>query len=146
MLTIRSTASARRPPTAEETASAGADRGTAVVGTLVGFAIVMVLLLFAAQFLVRLYATSSLTSAAFQAARQVAETPGDQQAAVGRAQQDAEQRLGGFGAQHTQFHWLEVDGQQVVLQVTARSPGFLPLPASFRRIERTVTVRTERFR
>lgn len=104
------------------------------------------LLLFAAQVLVRLYATSSLTSAAFAAARQVAESPADQRAAVLVAQQDAAQRLGGFGAEHTQFRWLEVDGQQVVLRVTARSPGFLPLPASFRQIQRTVTVRTERFR
>jgi hypothetical protein len=146
MSTTRSTASARQPPTAERTGSGRDDRGTALVGTLVGFAIVMVLLMFAAQFLIRLYATSSLTSAAFEAARQVAETPGDQQSAVGLAQQGAEQRLGGFGAEHTRFRWLEVDGEQVVLQVTAQSPGFLPLPPSFRRIDRTVTVRTERFR
>jgi hypothetical protein len=112
----------------------------------VGFAIVIVLLLFAAQMLVRLYATSSLTSAAFAAARQVAESPADQVTAVQVAQQEATHSLGGFAAEHTQFHWLEVDGQQVVLQVIAQSPGFLPLPASFRQIQRTVTVRTERFR
>ncbi|MBO0732080.1 MAG: hypothetical protein J2P57_22660 [Acidimicrobiaceae bacterium] len=122
------------------------ERGTALVGTLVGFAIVLVLLLFAAQMIVRLYATSVLTGAAFSAARQVAQSPAAQQAGVAVAQQDAERSLGGFGAEHTQFHWLEVDGRQVVLQVTARSPGFLPLPASFRQIRRTVTVRTERFR
>jgi hypothetical protein len=144
MWTTRSTASVRRPPTADPARQR--EEGTALVGTLVGFAIIIVLLLFAAQMLVRLYATSSLTSAAFAAARQVAESPADQPAALEVAQQDAAHSLGGFGADHTQFHWLEVDSQRVVLRVTARSPGFLPLPASFRQIERTVTVRTERFR
>ena len=122
------------------------EAGTALVGTLVGFAIFLILLLFSAQVLVRLYATSALTAAAFDAARQVAQSPADQPAAVAEAQQRAVDQLGGFGRSHTRFDWLEVDQQQVVLQVTAESPGFLPLPASFRLIRRTVTVRTERFR
>jgi len=112
---------------------------------MVGFAIFMVLLLFATQMLVRLYATSSLTAAALAAARDVAESSGDPAAAVPDAQADAERRLGGFGTEHTQFRWLEVDDQQVVLEVIAETPGFLPLPSSYRRINRTVTVRTERF-
>ncbi|MHB1534004.1 MAG: hypothetical protein ACYC1D_05215 [Acidimicrobiales bacterium] len=106
----------------------------------------MVLLLFAVQVLVRLYATSTLSAAAFNAARQVAQSPGDQSSAVPLAEQSARRNLGTFGATHTTFDWLEVDGHQVVLQVRATSPEFLPLPASFRDITRTVTVRTERFR
>jgi hypothetical protein len=121
------------------------DEGTAIVGTLVGFVIFMILLLVAVQTLVHLYATSAVTAAANEAAEQVASEGGSRQA-VPAAQSEALSRLGGFGAKHTHFDWLEVDGQQVVVRVTALSPGLLPLPISYRDITRTVTVRTERFR
>jgi len=119
--------------------------GTAVVGTLVGFAIFLVLLLFSAQVLVRLYAVSALTSAATRAAETVADSP-DPRAQVGRAEDLARAQLGSFGATRTTFVWKEVDAQQVVLEVVASSPGFVPGPSSWQRITRTVTVRTERFR
>ncbi len=121
------------------------ERGTAVVGTLVGFLIFMLLLLFSVQVIVRLYATSALTDSATKAAEAVADAP-DPAAAVATAEASARAQLGTFGATRTTFDWKEVDGQQVVLEVVGFSPGFLPLPASWRRIERTVTVRTERFR
>jgi hypothetical protein len=121
------------------------DSGTALVGTLVGFFIFMVLLLLGVQTLVHLYATSALTAAAVEAAQQVA-TEGGAPADVPAAEQAARSSLGRFGGEHTSFDWIEVDGQQVVLRVTARSPGLLPLPASFERVSRTVTLRTERFR
>jgi hypothetical protein len=122
-----------------------AERGTSIVGTFVGFLIFMTLLLFAAQVLVHMYATSSLTAAAARAAQDVAEAP-DPAAEAAPAEAAARQQLGTFGATRTRFNWLEVDGQQVVLQVRADSPGLLPLPAGWRSITRTVTVRTERFR
>ncbi len=137
MSTNRSTASASRRPTA--------DRGTAVVGTLVGFTIFLVLLLFAAQVIVRLYAESALTSAASRAADTVASSPVPQDW-VPAAEAEARHELGSFGSRHTTFLWREVDGQQVVLEVQARSPEFLPGLPGWSRIERTVTVRTERFR
>ena len=115
-----------------------------MIGTLVGFLIFMILLLVSVQVLVRLYATSVLTSAAFAAARKVATAPVPL-AEVPDAQQAAVAQLGSFGAKHTTFLWREVDGQQIVLQVRARAPGFVPLPG-LRAIERTVTVRTERVR
>lgn len=115
-----------------------------MVGTLVGFLIFMILLLVAVQVLVRLYATSSLTSAAFSAARQVATAPVPA-AAVADAQAAAVHQLGSFGAVHTVFRWEEVDGQQIVLQVRARAPGFVPL-LGLGSIVRTVIVRTERVR
>jgi hypothetical protein len=115
------------------------------VGTLVGFSIFLTLLLFSAQFLVRLYATSTLTSAAARAAQQVAESP-DPAAAVPDAEAAARADLGPFGATRTRFVWKEADFQQVVLEVTGESPQFLPIPAGWRTIDRTVTVRTERFR
>lgn len=121
------------------------DRGTAVVGTFVGFVILLVLLLFSAQVLVRLYATSSLTTAATRAAQEVAQSP-DPIAAVPDAVAAARSELGTFGAQHTLFIWKEVDANQVVLEVRAISPEFVPVPVGWRVIDRTVTVRTERFR
>jgi hypothetical protein len=120
-------------------------QGTAIVGTLVGFSIFLTLLLFSAQFLVRLYATSTLTSAAERAAQQVADSP-NPASAVADAEAEARADLGSFGATRTRFFWKEADFQQVVLEVTGESPQFLPLPGGWRTIDRTVTVRTERFR
>jgi Flp pilus assembly protein TadG len=122
-----------------------AEGGTALVGTLVGFAIFFVLLLLAVQVAVRLYATSALTAAATQAAETVAQDP-DPVAGVSEAQQDARSRLGTFGASETSFDWEEVDGNRVVLKVTADSPDLLRLVPGWGHITRTVTVRTERFR
>ena len=142
MSTSRSTASASPSPTADR---GGAERGTAIIGTLVGFLIFMLLLLFSVQVIIRLYAESALTSAATRAADAVASSPVPA-AGVGPAEAEARRQLGSFGARHTSFTWREVDGQQVVLQVTGRSPEFLPGLAGWSRIVRTVTVRTERFR
>ena len=142
MSTSRSTASASPSPTVERGAG---EAGTAIVGTLVGFVIFLVLLLFAAQVVVRLYAESALTSAATRAADTVASSPapaGD----VATAEAEARRELGSFGARHTDFLWREVDAAQVVLEVRSRSPEFLPGLPGWSRIDRTVTVRTERFR
>jgi hypothetical protein len=114
------------------------------VGTFVGVLIFMTLLLVGVQVLVRLYATSALTSAAFGAADRVATDPSGA-AAVPAAQAAAVAQLGSWGAQHTIFTWEEVDAEQVVLQVRAVAPGFVPIPG-LRDITRVVTVRTERFR
>ena len=115
------------------------------MGTLVGFLVFMILLLFAVQMLVRLYATSTLTSAAAGAAEQVADAP-DPLAAAPAAEAAARQQLGSFGATRTTFVWEEINAQQIVLHVRGDSPSFLPLPAGWRIISRTVSVRTERFR
>ena len=138
----RSTASASPSPTADP---AGGDAGTAIVGTLVGFIIFLVLLLFATQVLVRLYAESALGSAATRAADTVASSPVPS-AGVDAAEAEAKQELGSFGGRNTTFDWKEVDGQQVVLEVQGRSPEFLPGLPGWSRIDRTVVVRTERFR
>jgi hypothetical protein len=131
--------------TASAAPTRAAEAGTAVVGTLVGFAIFLTLLLFSAQVLVRLYATSAVTSAATRAAETVADSP-DPPAEVAVAEAQARSQLGSFGSSRTSFRWKEVDDQQVVLEVVATSPAFLPGPHSWERITRTVTVRTERFR
>jgi hypothetical protein len=119
--------------------------GTAVVGTIVGFLIFMILLLFATQVIVRLYAESALTSAATRAAETVASSATPASAVAG-AEDSARTRLGAFGSRHVTFTWQEVDGQQIVLEVDARSPELIPGLSGWSRIRRTVTVRTERFR
>lgn len=116
-----------------------------MVGTLVGFLIFLLLLLFATQVVVRLYATSALTSAATRAADTVASSPSPAQE-VGPAETEARAQLGSFGARHSVFVWREVDGRRIVLEVRARSPEFLPGLPGWSRIDRTVIVRTERFR
>jgi hypothetical protein len=144
-LTIRSTASARPIPTADGRRRRFDSAGTGLIGTLVGFTIFLTLLLFSAQVLIKLYVTSTLSAAATHAAEDVAFSP-EPASAAPAAEADARARLGGFGAKHAEFTWLEVDQEVVVLRVSGQSPGFLPLPADWDRISRTVTVRTERFR
>lgn len=119
--------------------------GTALVGTLVGFVMILVLLLFSAQLLVRLYATSVLASVATRAAETVAQSPVPV-AAEGPAEQAARASLGSFAARRAVFRWREVDSRRVVLEIAARSPQFLPGLSAWDSIERTVTIRTERFR
>jgi hypothetical protein len=130
---------------AATSAGRGPELGTSIVGTLVGFLIFMTLLLLSAQVLIRLYATSTLAAAAARAAEQVAEAP-DPLAAAPAAEAAARQQLGTFGATRTHFDWIEIDGQQVVLEVRGDSPTLLPLLPGWSAIKRIVTLRTERFR
>jgi uncharacterized membrane protein len=142
MSILRSTASARRRRGADV---GGREAGIGIFGTLFGFVIFMVLLLFAVQVVVRLYATSTLSSVAIRAAQSVAQSPllrGD----VAHAEAVAKASLGSFGSAHTQFLWKQVDGHQVVLELRATPPEFLPGLPGWNQISRTVTVRTERFR
>ncbi len=123
------------------------ETGTGIVGTYFGATMFLILLLFGVQVIVHLYAVSTLTSVTFAAAQAVANSPGDQVAEEAVAEGQARSRLGSLGSSsHTRFVWEEADGNQVVLRVESESPSFLPLPASYREISRTVTVRTERFR
>lgn len=110
-----------------------------------GFSVVMVCLLFALQVVIRLYATSVLSSAAVRAAETAAQSPSPA-AAEATAEAQARAQLGTFGADHVHFSWVEADGNQVVVRVRADSPEFLPGIPGWSRINRTVTIRTERFR
>ena len=112
---------------------------------MIGATLFLLMMLSAAQFLVRLYATSVVTSAAYQAAQAVATEGGNPAYAAG-AEREARARMGAFGGAHARFVWREADAQQVVLEVIDLSPSFSPLPASYRRIDRTVVVRSELFR
>jgi hypothetical protein len=123
----------------------GGEDGDALIGAVVGFAVFMLLVLFAAQVITRLYATTVLTAAATRAAETVALSPVPAAAEVS-AEAEARSEVASFAAHHVQFAWEEADGDQVVLHVDASSPAFLPGPSSWRRISRTVTIRSERFR
>ena len=153
-MTIRSTASASQIPPADPGGGrlarrsrrrGEADRGTAYVGTLVGSTIFLLFLLLAVQTVVHLFAASTVTAVAYEAAAAVATDPGHESEEIPLAEIEARQKLGELGRKAT-FDWEEFDGRQVVLEVSVRSPGFLPFDSSLLQIDRRVVVRTERFR
>ena len=142
MWTIRST-----PALASRHRTARSEDGTGLIGTVAGVTVFLFFLLFAVQMLVRLYATSALTAATFDAARRVASADAaSRPLAIQEAEANARDALGSFGRTHTTFDWLEVDGAAVVVEVRGRPPTFLPLPGWLGEIDRTIRVRTERFR
>ncbi len=125
------------------------ERGGGPLSVWFGFVVFLALLLFAVQVLYNLYATSVVTSVAFDAARRVAAAEGGA-GGVGPAEAEAEARqaLGRYGERVT-FDWA-VDADVVVLRVRSTNPSFL-LPAqagpvAFSDVDRTVRVRVERFR
>jgi hypothetical protein len=104
-------------------------------------------LFLAAQVLLHLYATSTATSAAFDAARIVAGSAGGP--AIERTAEAHARRLLGTVGEGMSFEWsyADTDGDgepdDVALHVHGgRRPSLVPLPA----IDRTVTVRMERRR
>ena len=106
------------------------------------------MLLFTVQALLNLYATSVLTSVAYDAARQVAGSDGGTRAQAA-AEAQARHLLGRFGEDVT-FDWSASSSEDVVLRVRGEVPhvvmanfgGALP----FGSIDRTVRLRVERFR
>lgn len=125
------------------------DRGAGLLGTSFGILFFLGFLFFAVQLLFNLYATSVVTSTAYDAAREVATrghepTPADCDAAVARAYG----RLGRY-ASHVLLT-CDADPDVVTVIVHAENPRFLgPVIDSFVGydvIDRTVSVRVERFR
>ena len=123
-----------------------------MIGTLAGVTAFLVLLLFAAQVLLNLYAVSTVTAAAFDAARIVAGGDGGA-VAQPEAERQARRLLGRVG-DDARFTWSYVDtdgapgADHVALRVQVESPSrllpYLHLP--FQQVDRTVTVRVERDR
>ncbi len=146
--TTTSPRSASSSPPARRWAVARSDeRGGGPLSAWFGFVVFLALLLFAVQVLYNLYATSVVTSVAFDAARRVAAAEGGA-GAVGLAEVEARQALGEYGSR-VSFEW-SVDDDVVVLRVRSTNPTFL-LPAhagpvAFGDVDRTVRVRVERFR
>ena len=118
-----------------------------MISSIFGLFVVLVLLLFAVQVVYDLYATSAVTAAAYDAARVVAGADGGP-GATATAEEGARHALGRYG-ERLAFTW-KLDDDVVELRVVARNPGFLPAglrrPLGVDTVDRTVRLRTERFR
>lgn len=142
MSTTRSARSASKGVSARQ-------RGIGLVGSIAGVVAFLSFLLFAVQIAYDLYATSAVTSAAFDAVRVVA---GSDAAGNDAARADAEESvrrvLGQYG-DRVAFTW-SVDDEVVVLRVQATNPSFLPAalrrPLRLDQVDRTVRARVERLR
>ena len=121
-----------------------------MVSSVVGVTAFLALLMFAVQLALNLYATSTLTAAAFDAARIVAGADGGV-----TAEADAETRLQSLlGGQTVAMDWeyrdtdAEPGADVVALRVEVENPTRMlrAMPIPFQHVVRTVTVRMETFR
>jgi hypothetical protein len=128
------------------------ERGSGLIGIIAGVSVFLAFLLFAVQLLINLYATSSVSDAAWDGARQVAGARIDHRdpSSVARAEAAAEARmreeLGRF-SERVAFDWTGTDADAVVVHVRGTNPRFgmpgLSGPLGFDRIDRSVLVRVE---
>ena len=138
---------AARLPGCGRAVRAHGEDGSGPISTVFGVAIFLGFLLLATQVLVHLYATSTVTTVAFDAARRAAAEGGG---GCHDAPQQARARLGGYGQRQQVAITCHEDGDQ--LSLTVRGPTPAQLVQGFGvtlfdgGIERTVTVRVERFR
>ena len=133
----------------------GRERGSGLIGVVAGVSVFLVFLLFAVQLLVDLYATSSVTDAAWDGARQVAGARVDHgdPDARGAAEAAAEQRmraeLGRF-AERVTIDWTGTGADAVVVRLRGSCPRFglpgISGPLVPDTIDRTVRVRVEAWR
>lgn len=131
------------------------DRGAGLVGLIAGVSVFLAFLLFAVQLLTNLYATSAVTTACWDGARQVAGARIDHTDpdVVAHAERAAEARVraevGRFG-ERLAFDWSGTDDDVVVLRVRGTTPRFglpgLTAPVGFDRVDRQVRVRVESLR
>ena len=127
------------------------EAGTGMVASVVGVTAFLVMLLFAVQLTLNLYATSTVTAAAFDAARIVAGSGGGPE---GEAEAEARLRtlLDGYTDLDLAWDYRDTDGvpgaDEVALRVETEHPTRLlrSLPSPFQRLVRTVVVRVESFR
>lgn len=125
-------------------------RGAGLVSTSAGFLVFMLLMLAAVQILFNLYATSMVTAAAHDAAREVAglDAATDRCGAVADAEAAFLQSLGDYGAAgHATLHWTCNNPDVVRVRVVAQHPSVLPerLAAltSLASLDRTIEIRAE---
>lgn len=126
------------------TSTTSAEAGAGLIGSIVGVTVFLTLLLFAVQLALNLYATSAVSAVAWDAAREVAHD-GEPEPAERRARSILERYEARGG--RLSFDWDLRREDVVVLHVVAeREPLLAGIRFPFQRIERTVTVRWERFR
>lgn len=126
------------------------ESGSGMVSSVVGVTAFLALLLFATQLALNLYATSTVTAAAFDAARIVAGADGG---AVAEAEAEAHLReLLGERPMALGWEYRDTDAEPgpdvVALTVEVEHPTRLlrAMPIPFQHVARTVTVRMETFR
>ena len=123
-----------------------------MIGTSAGFLVFLLLLFAAVQILFNLYATSMVTSAAHEAAREVAgyAVAADRCAAIADAEAGFVESLGEYGRDGYAFlTWNCTDPDVVTVQVVANHPTVLPARMAglidLGRLDRTIVVRIEEF-
>jgi hypothetical protein len=127
------------------------ERGAGLLSTSFGILFFVGFLFFAVQMLFNLYATSVVTSAAYDAARAVATAPTQPatQQQLDAAVEHARSLLGNY-RDRAAFDWDLADPDVVRLHVRAVNPRLLASPldhlVGFDVIDRTVIVRVERRR
>lgn len=120
-----------------------AETGSGPVSAIFGVAVFLGFLLFSVQVMLHLWASSAVTTAAFDAARLVA---GERPFTPAEAEDHLRGLLGAYGERLDEPQW-EVATASIVLRVSAPTPA--PLIASvgrlagLDRIERTIHVRRE---
>ena len=126
-----------------------AERGAGVFGAAFGLLVFFLLLLFAVQLLLGLYATSVVTGAAYDAAREVAgyANENDRATAARAAEAELRTRLGGYDARDLELVWGDLaDPDQITLTIHAVHPSAWPRaldPIGLTEVTRTITVRPE---
>jgi len=125
-------------------------RGAGLIGTSAGLLVFWLLMFAAVQILFNLYATSMVTSAAYDAARGVAgfASAQDRCAAVPAAEASMLDTLGDYAdIGDISLSWTCSDPESVRLRVTADHPTLLPQQMTGLRrlahVDRTITVRLE---
>ena len=128
-------------------------RGAGLVGTSAGFLVFMLMMLAAVQILFNLYATSMVTAAAHDAAREVAgfDAATDRCGAVAAAEAAFVRSLGEYGtAGHATLQWTCNNPDAVRVRVVAQHPSVLPARfgalSSLSSLDRTIEIRTEGLR
>ena len=122
-----------------------------MVASVVGVTAFLALLLFAVQLALNLYATSTMTAAAFDAARIVAGADGGPTAEA-NAEAHLRSLLGADEPLAVQWDYRDTDAEPgpdvVALTIEVDHPTrlFSLLPIPYQHVTRTVTVRLESFR
>ena len=126
------------------------DRGAGLIGTSAGFLVFLLLMLAAVQILFNLYATSMVTAAAHDAARDVAgfDASADRCGATVAAEAAFVEALGDYGTDgHARLIWTCNDPDVVRLRVRATHPSILPARFaglfSLTEMDRTIEIRVE---
>ncbi|MCQ3814700.1 MAG: pilus assembly protein [Acidimicrobiia bacterium] len=124
--------------------------GAGLIGTSAALLVFLLMMLAAVQILFNLYATSLVTAAAYDAARQVAsiDAASDRCAAVPAAEAAFVLALGDYGsARHARLQWTCNHPHTVTVRVIAKHPSVLPRRllglASLGNLDRTIEIRSE---